>query len=69
MKTLKTWKIIFLTLGVLSTVILLINWLTPAESTSMEMISARPVCFTVALVFFVAAIIMDIVKAAINEKR
>lgn len=68
MKTLKTWKMVFLAIGVLFAILLIVNWFTPAESTSMEMIAVRPFYFAGALVFFVAAAIMDIVKVAINEK-
>lgn len=69
MKTLKTWKIVFIVMGVAGIVLLIVNKMTPPESTSVEMIMRRPVYIVVSLVFFVAAVIMDIIKAALNEEK
>ena len=68
MKTLKTWKTVFMAMGAISMILLVINCLIPAKNTAMEMkLSAvTPICFVAALIFFAAAVITDVVKAAVN---
>ena len=69
MKILRIWKTVFIVMGTISIILLIINRLTPAENTSIEMIASRPHYLLAALVFFVAAVIMDIIKAVVNEEQ
>ncbi len=67
MKTLKLWKTVFLILAAIGIILLIVNVLTTTESTSVETIMLRPIYLVAALVFFVAAVIMDIIKVVLND--
>ena len=66
MKRLRKWKQIFTALGTGSAIFLFFNWLMN-EGTQQATI--RLYGFVIALVFFVAALILDIIKSVIGEAR
>lgn len=68
MKTLKTWKIVFIVMGIIGIVLLILN-MTSTGSVSSTDVMLRIAYIVVALVFWVAAVIMDIIKAALNEEK
>ena len=69
MKQLKKWKYIFWGMCIIFLFVLIKNLLTPSLNLSVEMIARRPIYISLTIIFLVAAIVMDIVKAAIKEER
>ena len=68
MKTLKRWKIVFLVMTLIGIVLLILSK-TSTGGTSDTMRMLRPIYLVVSLIFFVAAVLMDIIKAALNEEQ
>ena len=68
MKTLKRWKIVFLVMTLIGIVLLILSK-TSTGGTSDTMRMLRPIYLIISLIFFVAAVIMDIIKAALIEEQ
>ena len=67
MKTLNTWKTVFIALGVFWFTLFFGNWLME-NSLSAEAIARRPFYLILSILFFVAAGILGIVKEAIERE-
>ena len=68
MKTLKRWKIVFLVMTLVGIVLLILSK-TSTGGTSDTMRMLRPIYLVISLIFFVAAVLMDIIKAALIEEQ
>ena len=68
MKTLNRWKSIFLTAGFGLLILLFFHWLAIPDD-SHEMMLNRRIVLCIAVVFLVAALVLRIVKKAIEEER
>jgi len=69
MKRIKKWKQIFIVIGTISVILLFFNWLMPADRAWREQVFIRVCYFIISIIFFVAALILDIVKGAVSEER
>ena len=68
MKTLNRWKSAFSTAGIVVLVLLFFHWLA-IPNYSVETMLTRRMMLCIAVVFLVAALVLGIVKKALEEER
>ena len=68
MKTLNRWKSAFSTAGIAVLVLLFFHWLA-IPNYSVETMLTRRMMLCIAVVFLVAALVLGIVKKALEEER
>lgn len=67
MKTLNRWKTVFIVAGTAFLIVCSLNWLLD-RSLSLEAISRRPFYLVLSVIFYVAGIVLGIVKGVVEEE-
>ena len=67
MKTLNRWKTVFIVASTAFLIVCSLNWLLD-RSLSLEAISRRPFYLVLSVIFYVAGIVLGIVKGVVEEE-